>query len=270
MSRPRRRATSRRSPMPDTAADPTSDADLPNSGGTRRYDGSGRQRDAAERRRRVLEAAHALFLEHGFGGTSIEQIATQAGTSAQTVYAAFGTKAGVLRRVIDVAIAGDEDDAKVFDRPRAVAIVEEPDLTSRMQLIARFAADAHRRSGKLVCLVERVAGAEPALAELAADLRHQLRADAQRLVDAIPTARRRTGLTTDQLVDLALLLGEARTWFALVVERSWTDEQYIDWFADAMGRNLLREHEPHAPHDGHHSGGRADQPGTGGRGASCP
>jgi len=51
----------------------------------RRYDGSGRQRDATERQERIIDAAHVRFLSDGYGATSIEQIARDAGTSTQTV-----------------------------------------------------------------------------------------------------------------------------------------------------------------------------------------
>jgi AcrR family transcriptional regulator len=209
------------------------------SGGRRRYDGSGRQRDAAERRSRVLDAARELFLEQGFGSTSIDQIAQRAGTSTQTVYASFGNKPGVLRRVIDVAVAGDHEDVMVFDRPEMRAILDDPDLAARVRLIAQAAASAHRRGGELICLVERVAGSDPACGELAADLRAQFRIDATRVIEALGAEHLRADLPREHLVDVAVLLGDARTWYSLVVERGWTDEEYVDWFADALLRNLV-------------------------------
>jgi AcrR family transcriptional regulator len=189
----------------------------------------------------MIEAARDLFLEQGYGATSMEQIAQRAGTSAQTVYAAFGNKPGVLRRVIDVSVGGDDADVKVLDRPELAVMLEHPDLHERIEVIARLATEAHRRSGELICLVERVSGADPAVAELAADLRSQLRIDTARIVDAIPMERLRSGLRREQLIDSTLLLGSALGWHSLVVEHGWSDEEYADWLTDALMHNLLAD-----------------------------
>ena len=53
--------------------------------------GPGRPKDL-EKRAAILEAAKDLFLEHGFDGTSMDAIATQAGVSKLTVYSHFTDK----------------------------------------------------------------------------------------------------------------------------------------------------------------------------------
>ena len=60
----------------------------------RRYDSSRRRELAAHTRSAVLEAARRLFLEHGFAGATMSDIASAAGVSVQTVYKAFGNKPG--------------------------------------------------------------------------------------------------------------------------------------------------------------------------------
>ena len=82
--------------------------------GKRAYDGSRRQADALERQRRIVAAATDLFIRQGFGATSINQIASAADVSAQTIYATYTSKAGVLAKAIDVAVAGDFDDVPVI------------------------------------------------------------------------------------------------------------------------------------------------------------
>ena len=51
----------------------------------------GRPKDLAKRAA-ILEAAKSLFLEHGFDGVSMDQIAALAGVSKLTVYSHFGDK----------------------------------------------------------------------------------------------------------------------------------------------------------------------------------
>ena len=83
----------------------------------RRYDSSRRRQQAQENRRRVLDAAHELFVDQGYGATTIAEVAVAAGVAVETVYAAFRTKLTVLRRAWDVAVGGDEDDVRLLDRP---------------------------------------------------------------------------------------------------------------------------------------------------------
>jgi AcrR family transcriptional regulator len=48
----------------------------------------------------VHEAAHRLFLEHGFGATSMDAVARQAGVSKATLYSYFPSKEALFARLI--------------------------------------------------------------------------------------------------------------------------------------------------------------------------
>ena len=52
-----------------------------------------------DRSRRMRDAARELWLEHGYR-TSMDAVARRAGCSKQTVYAHFGSKAGLFREVV--------------------------------------------------------------------------------------------------------------------------------------------------------------------------
>jgi AcrR family transcriptional regulator len=54
-----------------------------------------------ERREQLLEIGRRLFAERGFEGTSIEEIAAQAGVSKPVVYEHFGGKEGLYAVVVD-------------------------------------------------------------------------------------------------------------------------------------------------------------------------
>ena len=64
----------------------------------RRYDSSRRQEQAHENRRRIIASAQALFVDKGYGRTTIADIAGKAGVAAETVYAAFRNKPTLLHR----------------------------------------------------------------------------------------------------------------------------------------------------------------------------
>ena len=75
----------------------------------RQYNSSGRQEQAKRNRSSVLQTARRLFLERGFAATTMPAVAAGAGVSVQTVYKAFGNKAGLAKAVFDIAMAGDDD-----------------------------------------------------------------------------------------------------------------------------------------------------------------
>lgn len=59
------------------------------------------ERRKAETRRRIRTAAHALFLEKGYAGTSMEDISVAAEVAIRTLYLHFDSKAAILLDYFD-------------------------------------------------------------------------------------------------------------------------------------------------------------------------
>jgi AcrR family transcriptional regulator len=57
---------------------------------------------------RVIEAALALFAEHGIGGTSLQMIADAVGVTKAAVYHQYNTKDEIVLAVAEVVLAGLE------------------------------------------------------------------------------------------------------------------------------------------------------------------
>ena len=132
-----------------------------NTGAPRRYDASGPARPCPAGRR---EIAATLFVQHGYGRTTIADIAAAAGVSAETIYAAFKNKATLLHRVWDITIGGDDQDVVFHERPEVMAFRAEPDLRRRLVARMRFStATAHRITPFLFAL-QGAAASEPAAA----------------------------------------------------------------------------------------------------------
>ena len=66
--------------------------------------------DAARNRRRVLEAAAALFGEHGVDGISMDAVARAAGVGKGTLFRRFGDRQGLLVALLDEAERRLQDD----------------------------------------------------------------------------------------------------------------------------------------------------------------
>src|SRR5690242_3466184 len=68
-------------------------------------------------RLRILQAAHRLFVERGYGATTVQDVAEGAGVAVQTVYFVFGNKPSLLKELVDVTIAGDDEPVPTMQRP---------------------------------------------------------------------------------------------------------------------------------------------------------
>lgn len=75
---------------------------MPSAAANKRRAGPGRlsAEEMAELPDRLLDAALVLFSEHGFSGTSMDQIAKNAGASTKTLYSRFNNKSEILEAVI--------------------------------------------------------------------------------------------------------------------------------------------------------------------------
>jgi AcrR family transcriptional regulator len=71
---------------------------------------------ARRSREKVIEAARGAFLVNGYARTTIAAIASEAGVSAETIYKAFGGKAGLVRAIYERGLAG-RDPTPAPERP---------------------------------------------------------------------------------------------------------------------------------------------------------
>ncbi|WP_262690983.1 TetR/AcrR family transcriptional regulator [Kordiimonas aestuarii] len=94
----------------------------------------GRPRDS-EKNSAIIDAASVLFLENGFDGTSMDEVAKRAGVSKQTVYSHFSSKEQLFSEAIHITIAKYFPDA-------ALEMVEihtlESDLVAVAETYARL------------------------------------------------------------------------------------------------------------------------------------
>jgi len=200
----------------------------------RKYDSTRRQADAEARHRRIIDEAVKLFLDSGFVGTSIGQIADAAGVSPQTIYATFGSKAGVLGRAIDVATVGDYADMPIFDR--FPGMKTEADLVA----YAGFVASINERVAPLIRVMEQAAATDPSLGELRSSLIDRLRDDCRRWVAELGPKALRKGLTEAEAADVMAVTGSPYVYTYFTIDAGWSPQQYERWLADAFPQLLLR------------------------------
>lgn len=101
--------------------------------GVRPYRSDLRQRQAADTRLRVVQAALALFGRQGYRATTFAQLAEEAGVSAKTVQE-HGPKSALLRAAIELTAFGVEGETDFFatDLGQAILRVQDPDGLATM------------------------------------------------------------------------------------------------------------------------------------------
>lgn len=202
----------------------------------REYRSALRDEQASATRHRVLTAARDQFIARGYGASSMAGIAKAAGVSRETVYKAFGSKQVLLKAVYDVAVAGDEDDVPVADRPWMTEMLADPDSHSAIATFARESAALVERLGPVMALVLTGARAgDEDLRALAATSSAERMAGVKSFVEAVTDrAGLRPDVTVTEAIDAVWLLTAPEVWQMLVDERGWSLDAYRRWLARSI------------------------------------
>jgi AcrR family transcriptional regulator len=206
----------------------------------RTYDSSLRKQQATQTRMRMLDAAQRLFAERGYAPSTVDAIAAAAGVAVDTVYAAFGSKRGVLQALLNVRVGGDEAELDLLARKGPQTVQREPD--QRAQLAA-FAADVSAIIERARPVDDIIRGAATVDADIAA-----LRSGAQayrygnmrQLVSWLAAkGPLRGGLTEDDAAAIMWTMTSPEVHGLLRVARGWSAERYAAWLAQSLARILL-------------------------------
>jgi len=191
----------------------------------RPYRSARRREQAGETRRRIIRAAHDLFVSQGYGRTTIAEIASAAGVAVETVYAAFRNKPTLLRQVWYATFRGDEQDIRLLDRPEIRAVLAEPDLATRLRAHAVALTPVFRRFTPLLRALQGATTSEPAAAAMLAEF-DQRRLDAAGHYARAAAATGQLGVSEQECSDLLAATMEGALWYRLVEERGWSEERF--------------------------------------------
>jgi AcrR family transcriptional regulator len=207
----------------------------------RHYRSPLRQEQAAASRAAVLAAARELFVEQGYGATTIEQVAARAGVSKPTVFTAVGNKQRLFIAVRDVAMAGDDDPTPVAERPSVGKIRQATGIRDAVREAAAHIAALQARYAPVDDVLRGAAAAgEPGLRELWRSAEDQRLTGAGFLVDALLAAGSlRAGLDRARAVDVLSFFMTPDVHQQLVTRRGWSAAEYGDWLDRTLATQLL-------------------------------
>jgi AcrR family transcriptional regulator len=185
-------------------------------------------------REAILTAARKLFVEEGYGRTSIRRLAQVAGVATRSVYLNFGSKHGVLEALLE----GLGLDA---GEPRIRAMGEqETDARVLIALVAELYRKLYEHGNEIIVLFREGAATEPALRTvLEAGLGGSRRSVGELCARLDELGALRRGLDVDAAAGHALVLLSHDGYDELVVRRGWSLDRYQSWLRDALVEALL-------------------------------
>lgn len=207
----------------------------------RAYDATRRRERAVlereQTRRRVIDAAHRLFVSKGFTATTVADIAAEADVALQSVYTAGGNKAELLRLATQVAIAGDHEPLTVLDRVGRLA--EESDPRRQVRLIAERIAQTIERAAPILVAQRQAAAVDAGVAE-ALRAEQLLRLQTFRgMVGHIRASALQRGLTHDRAAELLWAAASPESVLLLIGVRGLSGDALADHLEELTRRLLL-------------------------------
>jgi AcrR family transcriptional regulator len=207
-------------------------------GSRRPYRSPVRAEQVEATRRRAVEAATRLFVQHGYARTTVTAVAEEAGVSPETIYSSLRGKRGLLEGVIEAAITGP--DGAVMLHQRWVHEVRElPTAAERLRGWVAASCRTLARTSPVHAVIRGAADRE----EFAVDLRRRLlerRVDEiVRLAGHLLDGALRPGMTTREAGERYAALASPEMHHLLVVEMGWSAERHREWLTETAVAQLL-------------------------------
>ena len=191
-----------------------------------------RQRQALQTRRLIVDAARSLFLERGYGVTTMEAIAAEAGVAVSTVYAIFKNKRAFLREIRSA----------LLDQARTREIHEEArkqrDPQRRLEMIAHQSRLQWEFGGSMIAIHESAAAVDLEAAAELREVKSGRRWIMTRFVAEMKDALR-PDLDAGRAASILLALAQPEVYRELVEVAGWSPDQYEAWLAETLKEQLL-------------------------------
>lgn len=201
--------------------------------GRRRYDSLRRVAQAKQTHAEIASAARKLFVTQGWAATTVRDVARAAGVSVPTVYAAYESKRGLVRALVDAADLA-------ADPPRMIEQLEvSGDPAHHLAAMAGYDRRLFERAGDLIVLLREAARTEPELATVYDDARRGADQAHEQVLSAWPEDTLRPGLELSAALDIYAAICNIDVYLVLTGERGWSPERVESWWGGVLSRELL-------------------------------
>jgi AcrR family transcriptional regulator len=190
-------------------------------------------------RERILQAAHELFVEQGYGATTLQGVADRAGVAVQTIYFVFGNKPSLLKELVDVTIAGDDEPVPTMQRAWFVDALATDTAEAHLRAHVRGTCEVLQRVAAIIDVLRSASAQDPSIANLwqyETDPRLEVQTAAARSLMPKPGARR--DMSTEDAADVLFGLLSPELYLLFVRDRGWTPERWEQWAYDTLRTQL--------------------------------
>ena len=201
----------------------------------RSYQSEVRQQAAQATRARIVDAARKLFARNGVDPVTVADISQRAEVGQSTIYALFGSKAGILRELMREAIFNARYQST------ALALEGVTDPGQLLVLTARIARSIYEGEAREAAVLRGASAFSKDLRKLESefeDARYDLQHDRVALLHEQKLLR--TGLDKTSARDLLWTYTSRDIYRMLVLERGWTADRYEDWLGRTLKSELLQ------------------------------
>jgi AcrR family transcriptional regulator len=187
-----------------------------------------------------VQAARALFLERGYASTTVEAISDESDVPPATVYRLFSSKLGILKELLDVSVAGDDQAVALADQPHVRALLADPDPRNQLSGFAGISCGVLVRGEPVYRILVSAAGSDPdAAALLAEETRKRQRGQAQIARSLARAGALRPGLRERDAADIIYALMSPEVYRLMVGDRGWPPERFQQWLTGTLIGQLL-------------------------------
>jgi AcrR family transcriptional regulator len=194
---------------------------------------------AHQTRQRILEAARDLFVQDGYGATHLKDVASRAGVAVQTIYFVFGNKRALLKELVDVTIAGDDEPVATMDRPWYADALAAGTAQDMLRAYVAGTTSVLERFAAISRMVEAAWASDPEIAALwphDVDPRYVVHQGAAKALATKPGAR--ADLAAEEAADVLYGLLSPELYLLFVQERGWPRERWEQWVTQTLHAQL--------------------------------
>jgi len=207
----------------------------------------GRRERAAATRSRMLDAAEELFVERGFAGARMADVAERAGVAVQTVYFTFHTKAELFDACMARGVLGEKDPRPPQEQPFWERMVAAATGEEALWHFVDGVGIISKRVSRLDLVVASAMHEPEAVAfwQRSEELRRAGFREALEIITAKQDLRE--GLDLDRATDLLLAMAGHAVYCSLVHDDGWPHEEWAAWLTRSLNEMLLKPESPRSP-----------------------
>jgi AcrR family transcriptional regulator len=202
----------------------------------RAYHSRLRADQARQTRRRVLESARRLFVDHGYAGTTVAAVADHAGVSPDTIYLSIGGKRGLLEGVMDITGPHDSlaDDENWWDM-----VAQLPGASQRLDKMVEYSCRILGRTQPIHAIIRGAADKEAFAAALGRRLLKERLTNQTERIRHYLAEELKPRLSVAEAGERYCALASPELYHLLTVELTWTAKQHKAWLTQLLQTELL-------------------------------